>query len=164
MFHRISRRLQQWLALSAPHKLWLARLWFALLMTWARLKVGRRYRLLQRIAGAASDEPDGGGSALPAEVQAVVRLIDSAARHHVVRVTCLHRSLVCLRVLERFGCAGRLRIGVQKRGAWLSAHAWVECGGYVVNDASDVHQRFHVLSPAGWPEAGGIQSLLPRFD
>jgi hypothetical protein len=62
------------------------------------------------------------------------RYIDTAARHHVLGVHCLQRSLALHRWLRDEGLPSELRIGVWRRDQALQAHAWVELGGYAVND------------------------------
>lgn len=60
--------------------------------------------------------------------------IEVAARYHIVRARCLHRSLVLHRWLLRDGLASHLRIGVRKEGNLLRAHAWVEVDGRAVHE------------------------------
>lgn len=76
-----------------------------------------------------------------------VRWIDMAARHHVIRTRCLHRSLVLHRWLREEGFPSVLRIGVRKDEArQLAAHAWVELGDIVLNDRQDTIAKFVPLS------------------
>jgi hypothetical protein len=56
--------------------------------------------------------------------------------------TCLAHSLVLMRLLERQGIPAQLRIGVRKGENGFEAHAWVESRGTVLNDGSDVSDRF----------------------
>ena len=78
------------------------------------------------------------------------KMINFVAMNGVYRANCLCRSLVLLRVMQREGLAGELKIGVPKdRNARslsiLDAHAWVESQGTVINDHVDVaqtHARF----------------------
>lgn len=71
--------------------------------------------------------------------------IELAARHHPVRARCLHRSLALLTWLQHDGLEPRLRIGVRKEAEVLKAHAWVELGGYIVNDAEEAVAAFAPL-------------------
>lgn len=48
--------------------------------------------------------------------------------------TCLRRSLVLYGLLRRRGSAPRLCVGVKKRGAALSAHAWIACAEMTCED------------------------------
>ena len=78
------------------------------------------------------------------------KLINFVAMNGLYRANCLSRSLVLLRVMEKEGLPGELKIGVPKdRNARalsiLDAHAWVEYQGTVINDHVDVaqtHARF----------------------
>ncbi|MCS6806090.1 MAG: lasso peptide biosynthesis B2 protein [Acidobacteriota bacterium] len=72
-----------------------------------------------------------------------------AARRRVpLNVTCLPQSLTLWWLLRRQGIASALRIGVRKEGGLLEAHAWVECGGIIVNGGSDAHRRFAAFESA----------------
>ena len=95
-------------------------------------------------------------SANLAKAQRYARSIDLAARHHRPRAQCLHRSLVLHAWLRRDGLPSELRIGVRRDGTALSAHAWVELDGEVVNDEAAWVARFAPLSqPGADPAVGG---------
>jgi hypothetical protein len=47
---------------------------------------------------------------------------------------CLPQSLATRYLLARAGCPTALRIGVQRRGAGLAAHAWLERDGVPITD------------------------------
>src|SRR5579864_4695734 len=47
-------------------------------------------------------------------------------------VTCLVKAYVCSAMLNRFGYAAEIKIGVLKHPSNLEAHAWVEYDGRVV--------------------------------
>ena len=72
-----------------------------------------------------------------------------ASRHHVVRARCLHRSLALHHWLRRQGFASDFRIGVRKEAERISAHAWVEIDGQVVNDRASSITAFAVLRAPG---------------
>ncbi len=76
------------------------------------------------------------------EAQRVAKLVGAAARHGPWRPTCLEQSVVLLWLLDRQGIPARLRIGVRKQDVELEAHAWIESGGVVLNDAADVSERY----------------------
>ena len=88
-------------------------------------------------------------------VDALVRVVASAANHHVKAVTCLERSLVLQWLLRRQGCPAELRIGVRPDIAGLDAHAWVEIDGEPVNDRRDIAQAFAPLVAHPCVEAFG---------
>jgi hypothetical protein len=84
-----------------------------------------------------------------------------AARHYFVRARCLHRSLALQHWLRREGLSSRLRIGVRTEGRVLHAHAWVELGGFTVNDSSAAVAAFTPLARpevrlVHWAEAGAL--------
>lgn len=69
--------------------------------------------------------------------------VDIAARNlPLYRPTCLPRSLVLWHMLRRGGAPAELRIGVSTSGGQFAAHAWVEQDGIVINDATDIAERF----------------------
>lgn len=73
------------------------------------------------------------------------RLIEIAARHHVVRARCLQRALVLHRWLRDERLPSSLRIGVRKESGGLTAHAWVELAARVVAEPEDVPLKFAPL-------------------
>ncbi len=79
------------------------------------------------------------------DINRLVRLLDAAANHHPRKPTCLRRSLGLKRLLGRRGIASVLRIGVNKDNTKINAHAWVECGGIVINDAPAVASQYALL-------------------
>ncbi len=123
----------------------------------AVVALGRRlvsFRRLQALLGHAfplrrADEAD--LSAAPH----LARLVDIAARHGLVRATCLDRSLVLWGLLRRRGIDSALQIGARKAGEQFEAHAWLEYQGAVLNDAADVRERFVTLTP-DVEQAGGL--------
>ena len=92
------------------------------------------FRRVARYADAPARVMGPVGPADMARARRYAHLIDMAARHHVLRADCLHRSLVLHAWLRRTGQPCSLRIGVRKHDAELHAHAWVELAGHVVND------------------------------
>lgn len=74
--------------------------------------------------------------------------IEVAARYHVVRARCLHRALVLHRWLRAEHLPSQLQIGVRKDGAALSAHAWVELAGRVIDNGGDGLAAFARLAAA----------------
>ncbi len=111
------------------------------------LGFGRLRALLARRA-----RPDGGAPRAPdeAELAAARRLarqVERAAGLRIYRVPCLARALLLERLLARRGLPATLRIGVRRPGAGrLGAHAWVECGGLVLDPDPRVAERFRPLA------------------
>jgi hypothetical protein len=80
----------------------------------------------------------------------VVRLINVAATHGLFRARCLQKSLVLVKFLNAQGMPSELKLGARMQGEEFGAHAWVECGGVVINDGEDVECRYPAFrSPAG---------------
>lgn len=67
-----------------------------------------------------------------------------AACNLPLNTSCLRQSLLVWWILCRRGMAAELRIGVKISGEF-SAHAWVELGGWSVNDSNDVADRFNAF-------------------
>ncbi len=76
------------------------------------------------------------------EARAMRRALDIAARHTLVRPTCLTRSVTLWWLLRRRGIESTVRIGVRTANGGLEAHAWVERNGEVLNDSGDVGKQF----------------------
>lgn len=77
------------------------------------------------------------------------RLIDTfnrvAARTPIAH-NCMHRSLALQRMLARRGIASTLRIGIGRRPNLFPGHAWLECGGVVINDDAALVARYEPLT------------------
>ncbi|MBM4074536.1 MAG: lasso peptide biosynthesis B2 protein [Planctomycetes bacterium] len=83
------------------------------------------------------------GALSPLDAQRVGQIVAAAAQHGFYRATCLPRSLVLQRMLERFGYDSELRIGVRKSPLGkLEAHAWVEIDGRPLIDGDDVATKY----------------------
>lgn len=78
----------------------------------------------------------------PESARAVARLESAAARNLFFRPNCLERSLVLWWLLKRRGIAAELRIGARKDAETFKAHAWVECGGTVIDEPDETHLHF----------------------
>lgn len=88
------------------------------------------------------------------------QLVASAAKYTPWQSLCLAQVLVVQRFLAQRGIPGQFYLGV-RRGCeltddptGLSAHAWLQCGDYIVNGATG-HQRFTVVSTFSWGGAHG---------
>lgn len=66
----------------------------------------------------------------------ICRAVDIAACF-VPGATCLVKAQAGGAMLNRFGCAAEIKIGVWKKSSNLEAHAWVECDGLVVLGATE---------------------------
>ena len=70
------------------------------------------------------------------------RIVGIAAGRGPVRATCLRRSLLLWWLLRYEGIETVLRVGVNRDGGTLHAHAWLEHRGRPLNDVEDIALRF----------------------
>jgi hypothetical protein len=133
-----------WRLSSAEHWLLVQALFLLPLTALALWVVGFRHwqALLTRLAPLRCTSPSKDVAALIREGRSMARLVDAAARHGPYPATCLPRSLTLWWLLRRRGIDSYLCIGVRKEAGRLQAHAWVELGNLVLNDDSDVRNRF----------------------
>jgi hypothetical protein len=110
------------------------------IVSFRRLQSGLAQAFVLRTPRPAPDESD------LARAQHLVRLVEISVGHNLFRTSCLDRSLALWSLLRRQGIDADLRIGVRKEGAQFGAHAWIEYQGEVLNDTSDVRERFAALS------------------
>lgn len=138
----------RWRALSLAQRRTLVLAWCLLPAVWLALRAWGLPRLQAWLTRRALPARP---VAMPlAEVTALGRAVNIAARLTPFPVTCLTRSLLLGWLLRRHGVACGLRIGVRLRDGAFSAHAWVECDGVPVNDRADVaadHPPFDDLGP-----------------
>jgi Transglutaminase-like superfamily len=99
-------------------------------------------------ANGACPAPDGTRSA-----QGCAQLVDTVARPHLWRFTCLRRALVLQRLLGEAGLACELRFGVRYAEGSFSAHAWVEYAGLALGEAGRISGAFHALESTAPAEA-----------
>lgn len=102
----------------------------------------RLRRLLAGLSppGSAASGPSGAERA--ARARQISRIVDIGSRRGPAEGSCLHRSLALWWLLRRRQIDSELRIGAQLDENELSAHAWVELDGEVLNDTPDVAARF----------------------
>ena len=129
-------RLASLRRLSAGERRTLAAAWLLLLIVPVLLRVLPLRRLL------TLTRPRGGPHLPP---QRVARLVELAARR-VPSARCLPVAIVTAWLLARQGTPATLRIGVARRAARLTAHAWLECGGVPLVD--DVGEFTPIVSVA----------------
>jgi hypothetical protein len=66
-------------------------------------------------------------------------------------------------MLNRFGYASEIKIGVSKQSSDLSAHAWLECDGRVVmGDPTRQFAEFPKIVSAAGAETSLGKTLFPR--
>lgn len=78
-------------------------------------------------------------------VEAIVGAVTRANRFYFRRrKDCLPRALTVCRLLRRRGIAADFCLGVKKFP--FGAHAWVECGGELVDDRVERVGAYHLLT------------------
>ncbi|MGA8023805.1 MAG: lasso peptide biosynthesis B2 protein [Candidatus Acidiferrales bacterium] len=116
-----------------------------LLATWLGLRlIG--FRRWERVLAIFAPPANATALAPPALEQesalSIARLQAAAARNVLFEPNCLEQSLVLWWLLRRRGIAADLRIGARKDSDRFEAHAWVEFGSQVLNDAGAEHRHF----------------------
>jgi len=131
---RVARAARTALGLSIVEWATLAEAWLGLLVADVSLRTRR--------ANVPLANPSASGTNAPDEVvERVARMLLLAARHHVVPMNCLRRSLALRAMLLRRDIPAVLRLGARMNGG-LDAHAWVEVEGRVVGDSEREVGRF----------------------
>jgi hypothetical protein len=124
------------------HSLWFSEADSDLMSSWTRSAAGS--------SSVVSDaQPD---RVLAPEVRRLGAICRRVAP--LAGATCLPRSIVLARRLERHGYRPSLRIGVARIDGNVVAHAWIECDGKPVGE--DIEQ--YVAFPAG-AFRGALESL-----
>lgn len=78
----------------------------------------------------------------------ICRAVDVAARF-VPGASCLVKAQAGSAMLNRFGYAAEIKIGVSKQSSDLKAHAWVECDGRVVmGESGNQYTELPKMKPA----------------
>lgn len=78
----------------------------------------------------------------------IAQMVRAAEHHGIGHPTCLEASLALWWLLARQGIASDLRMGVRKEAGKFEAHAWIECGGAVLNEPETEHQHFAAFDAA----------------
>lgn len=114
------------------------------LLAWVELaiRVGAPSRVL---SWATTPHRVNGTEPSEAEIRRLTWLHGMAANYHPMGPRCLTRSLSLARLLSRAGVVTQLKVGVNQHQGRLTAHAWVERNGRVLNDDVLVHQEFAVF-------------------
>jgi len=72
----------------------------------------------------------------------IQKLVYLASRLHWLKMTCLIKACTLQKMLSRRGIPSELRIGMNRSGAAISAHAWVEVMGQAVGEPEDIGEKF----------------------
>lgn len=156
----MSNLLSKFFSLPARHKCLLFKIWFLLGFYRAGVLCFSLKRLTARLEHHAQAQP----CALLSENQeteavAIGRLVAGAALVTPWQSLCLTQVLVAQRLLLKKNIPGQIYLGVRRVGEQvahsgaestdLSAHAWLQCGGQIVNGAGGSEQ-FAVVSVYSW--------------
>ncbi len=119
--------------------------WFLLFVTDLGLRTLSYPRLLGLLAGLRrlprlrKPPPP---AAVPAEIDHLWRMVNTAALNHLYAQTCLRRSLTLQHLLARRGILTDLRFGARRTEDGLSAHAWLEYRGAPIGEPEALTERF----------------------
>ena len=127
-------RFRAAVALSPRDRRVLAQAWFGLLSVDVALRVLPFRWVQQLLSVRRKGSSDGWHGEAALAIRRVGRFVGVAGRNHLYPMGCLRRSLVLQWLLARRGIAADLRIGVQREGDGLRAHAWLERAGQLVGD------------------------------
>jgi Transglutaminase-like superfamily len=146
----VSRRLRAALALTPADWIRLGSAW------WVLLAVHLAVAILpfRKIAGWTERETSRSrlgaeGRREAAESRRWLRMVRTAACHHVVEMNCLRQALALRWLLAVQGISTELQIGVHKTEERLLAHAWLELGGTPLGEDFDIGLKYLALAPAG---------------
>jgi hypothetical protein len=117
----------------------------ALTTTWVGLRLlgFRRWKgLLVWLTLGMINDSNATDSTLVDSARAVARMEQAVARRLFFKTNCLEQSLALWWLLRRRGIAAEIRIGARKNEGRFEAHAWVDFGGVVLNDAAETHVPF----------------------
>jgi len=136
---RLTHKLQQFLALTAPERRTFLAAMALLPLFWISLRILGLQRLQTRLQRKPLPRP---ARLTTDQLPRLGTLVNSAAHHALGPANCLTRSLYLWWLLRRRGIDSQLRIGVRLNGGVLDGHAWVEYAGVPVNDRADVSADF----------------------
>ena len=93
----------------------------------------------------------GGDKSIEETIAEVARAVAISSHYAPFSATCLHRTLTLWWMLRRRGIDSVVRIGAAQTEQGMAAHAWLERGGFVLNDDADIGRRFSPFMDVGWP-------------
>ncbi len=136
---------QKFFRLPSDSKLFVLRSVWSLAITYAALELFGFKRLLDHIRRIALGTRADSHS--PDKVRTWTLLFSAVARRMPLPLKCLGRSVALCWILRLRGVDARVHIGVRKEHDELNAHAWVQFGDCVINDAEDVSNRYTRVMP-----------------
>ena len=93
-----------------------------------------------------ADRPTRRDTIEPSEGRRITEALEAGLGVLPIAPTCLRKSVLGLRAIERRNASAVLVIGVRKDGDQTKAHAWLEADGEVINDRLDVADSFQVIA------------------
>ena len=149
-------RLRKFAELDTSHKALFIQAWF--MLGWARAAtLGMPFKRLTAKLHH-HHEPVALPSLTPSQLRtakSIGQVVAHAASATPWQSPCLPQVLVVQRLLARRDISGQFYLGVHKEGeessgtTGLSAHAWLQCDGDIVNGAGG-HEHFTVVSSFSW--------------
>jgi len=139
-------KAKQILGLTWAERRWLVEAWILLLGFRVALRT-RSFPAVERWARVPIDAEAAKQKNLQSDWPRLAWCVDAAANNHLFPMQCLERSLTRQRMLRKRGLDAELKIGVQKQGAELEAHAWLELTGKPLNEPEAIGERFLPLLP-----------------
>jgi hypothetical protein len=146
------RKLKAIKALAPGERWLLLRAWILLLGADLSLRLRPRAGMAGlRLAGPPSAAHIGPNESWPA-IRRLQYLVTAAADNHLYTMRCLPRSMALQRLLSGQGIETCLRIGVQRDGAGLHAHAWLEYEDQPIGQPMGIERHFvPLLAPESAP-------------
>ena len=107
--------------------LWLVGL---LLKAECTLRLMRSGKILEKLQARRSPGRPARKTRLdPEALYRLIRLVETADRQHGLPPSCVRKALVLKNLLSARGLDCELRVGIQRDGEGLQAHAWIELEG-----------------------------------
>ncbi|OQB27449.1 MAG: hypothetical protein BWY10_01327 [Chloroflexi bacterium ADurb.Bin180] len=145
---RLPRNLKRLYELPEEERLALAEAWFGLLVADVALRLIPIGRFRTRITSPLDPRTTTEDKRECLRAQRYSELVAIAARHHLYPMRCLRQAIALQWMLKRRGIASVLRIGIQRAGAELHAHAWLEYAGQALGQPAGISRIFAPLLPA----------------
>lgn len=136
---RLTARVRK--ALALPGAEWVALLEATVLLSAAEIAV--RLVSLKTLLALIQRVRRVGSPSTRMSPDRLAELVEVAARHHVLRPTCLRKALVLYALLAGKGIPAALVLGVARPPSGVEAHAWVEVQG--IRLGSHESERFAPL-------------------
>ncbi len=139
--------------------------WMMLLFVDLWLKIGSFHSLSNyltkdnKVSSSADTQIDQDSES---EIRELVDLVDTAGRNHIVRMSCLRRTMVQKWLLNKKGISTDLRFGVRTVNGSLQAHAWLERDGKIISDPEIIRERYATLLEVSQAiQNGSVSSRKP---